>query len=153
MKLVEAVNIEGIDYPVETNCIKIIEIMEMFKTEPIEALLRFYKGVMPHEAEEGIQQFKNFVSANDWRPKPNTKKSKSIDYYYDLDLIYTAILKEYHINIFKDNVHWFELVWMMSDLRKPSLLSDVLVSRGSNIPREQVQAYSRLKKLYPLVDD
>lgn len=150
MRLVNTIKIDEVNYPIITNCIEIIDIIEMFEEEPIKALLQFYKGVLPHDAEAAIEEFKKFLGGNSWRPKSNKKATKMIDYSGDIDLIYTAILKEFKVNIFKEDVHWFELLWMMADLRKPSLLQDVLKSRSGNLPKEQAVAYSRLKMQYPL---
>ena len=151
-RLISYIAIDEVNYPIVTDCIEIIEIIDMSKIDPLSAILKFYNGVLPHNAEIAFTEFSRFIGGYNERPTPNSKGKKTIDYSFDIDLIYTAILKEYHINIYKDGVHWFEFLWMLADLKQPSLLQDVITSRSGNLPREQVQAYSRLKKLYPLVD-
>lgn len=97
----------------------------------------------------------DFIHLYDDRPKPKQRNNETLfNYYYDFDLIYTALKKSYDVDLYTDNIHWFQFALMMKD-SDGKLFDMVCKARSSNksdIPKEQIPFYTKLRMQYPLIE-
>lgn len=84
--------------------------------------------------------------------QPSSKKLT--DFVQDADLIRAAFLQTYGINLYRDRLHWFEFVGLLSCLPDGSRYSEILGIRARPMPKatkynaEERQWLSRAKATY-----
>lgn len=92
-----------------------------------------------------------------WRMyKPINKKAKisnDIAYSYDndFDLIVSAFKQQYGINLFSDDMHWFEFKSLFDGLSESTMFRKIVGYRTvdlTKVPKEQKKEYAELKEFY-----
>lgn len=85
--------------------------------------------------------------------KPETGK-KLTDFEQDADLILSAFMQSYHINLYRDDLHWFEFIALLSCLPDGSRYAEVLGIRARPLPKpskynaDERRALMRAKAAY-----
>lgn len=97
-----------------------------------------------------------------WRMyKPVNEKAKishDIAYSYDndFDLIVSAFKQQYGINLFSDDMHWFEFKSLFDGLSESTMFRKIVGYRTvdlSKVPKEQKKEYAELKEFYRIKDE
>ena len=130
---------------------KIFKIISLFfksKTLEIDKALNAFLWFFTCGESEGSE------SANAQEPK-KSKRAYSFD--ADGELIYSAFLQEYRINLLTiPFLHWWEFRALLNGLSENCLFKKVIGYRTIEItkdmPKEQQRTYKKLKKLYQLPD-
>ena len=135
---------------------------EKSEYEKIKQAFSLYYDVFPDDLELGIQKVIWFYLGGDTNTNSDSKggmKDKKIySYEYDQNLIYTAFLQHYHIdlNTIMD-LHWWKFRQLFFELPKESSIKQAMMYRSmqlnSNMSSEQRSFYAQMKYLYRLPDD
>lgn len=154
IRLVNKIEVDEVIYPIRSSAVDIIDVIHMLDVgKNVEALMHFYNDLLPTNIDEAIAKMMEFIHLYDDRPKPKQRNNETLfNYYYDFDLIYTALKKSYAVDLYTDNVHWFQFALMMKD-SDGKLFDAVCKARSSNksdIPKEQIPFYTKLRMQYPL---
>ena len=137
---------------------------ELSKEDKVaQALFNFYGDNVPFwNIKEAVDQFLWFYRCGE----PEEEKERSsggsgrekriYDYEYDANLIYSAFLAQYGIDLQDiEHLHWWKFRAMFISLRD-SLFVDVMHCRAIKInkdmSKEQKAYYQRMKNLYRLPD-
>lgn len=165
-----SVTIDGDEVDVNTD-FRSMMITEMLLQDPelskedkaAQALFNFYGDKVPFwNIKEAVDQFLWFYRCGE----PEEEKERSsggigrekriYDYEYDANLIYSAFLTQYGIDLQDvEDLHWWKFRAMFISLRD-SLFVDVMHCRAIKInkdmSKEQKAYYQRMKNLYRLPD-
>lgn len=156
IRLITEIEVDDVKYPIRSSAVDIIDVVHMLDVgKNAEALMYFYNDLLPTNIDESIEKMMDFIHLYDERPKPKQRNNEILfNYYYDFDLIYTALRKSYGVDLYTDNLHWFQFVLMMKD-SDGKLFDMVCKARSSNksdIPKEQIPFYTKLRMQYPLME-
>lgn len=138
---------------------------EIEKEEKIAlALNLFYEGIPTDikKAIDGIVWFytrgKKVKQEEDEENKKNNKKKKIYSYEHDADLIYTAFLDQYRIDLNDvDYLHWFKFKAMFEGLKTENKICEIMGYRAIDInkikDKEEKKRYKKLQREWALPDD
>lgn len=84
-------------------------------------------------------------------------KSKIIySYTYDRGYIYAAFLQCYNVDLFKENLHWWQFKALFNALSEDTQFAKIMGYRSmtisSNMSKEEKKYYRNMKKIYALPD-
>lgn len=124
----------------------------------------FYKEIPKDikKAYDGIIWFYtmgNNDKKNSKKKKKESNKSEKIySYEYDADLIYSAFLKQYHIDLNEiDYLHWFKFKSLFEGLDDDNRICQIMSYRAIDLSKikdnEQKKKYKKLKMKYMLPDN
>lgn len=97
-----------------------------------------------------------------WRLyKPINVKAKvshdiAYSYDHDFDLIVSAFKQQYGVNLFSDDMHWFEFKALFDGLGENTMFKKIVSYRTvdlSKVPKEQRKEYAELKEFYRIRDE
>ena len=138
---------------------------EIKKEEKIAlALNLFYEGIPTDikKAIDGIVWFytrgKKVKQEENEENKKNNKKKKIYSYEHDADLIYTAFLDQYRIDLNDiDYLHWFKFKAMFEGLKTENKICEIMGYRAIDInkikDKEEKKRYKKLQREWALPDD
>ena len=138
---------------------------EIEKEEKIAlALNLFYEGIPTDikKAIDGIVWFytrgKKVKQEENEENKKNNKKKKIYSYEHDADLIYTAFLDQYRIDLNNvDYLHWFKFKAMFEGLKAENKICEIMGYRAIDInkikDKEEKKRYKKLQREWALPDD
>lgn len=125
------INVQGVDYPINQGwkigleAIDVIESKELTDVERAVQLVTLILGDIPDEvllAEETLNKVVKYLECENKPAKEN--QEKAMDYKQDLYAIWSSIKAHYSIDIFKDDVNWYELNHMIEGLPEKSALME-----------------------------
>lgn len=115
----------------------------------------FGRGIPPfQEAFEGLKWF-----LNGGKVTTNKKSSKKLfSFIKDREMIFSAFMTKYNINLNKSNMHFFEFLSLFNDLDKTAFrrivdLRSMTPKDMKNYSREQRLKINQLKEEFALEDD
>lgn len=85
--------------------------------------------------------------------------NKNIPYRfdYDIDLIFAAFLQQYNVNIFIENMHWFEFSALFDGLSSTTKFIEVVGYRTMDISKiqskNQREKYAELQEFYKIPEE
>ena len=86
--------------------------------------------------------------------KRNNKKA--YDFEVDSDLIFTAFMSQYNINLNRDNLHWWEFMALFNSLNDDNEIVKIMNYRTIDLTsiedKKERKMYSDLQKYYSLED-
>ena len=165
-KLPDSVEIKGQNCPIKTDfrtwirftqiitesgTITPSKIAEMFRLifpslppnffDAIQSIMKFYKGT---EIKEGKGETENRIN-------------RVFDYEYDADLIYSAFLQQYRIDLVAADLHWHQFKALFNSLSDETQLVKVIQYRSVNLSeikdKEMKKFYKKMKEAYRLPDN
>ncbi len=113
----------------------------------------FGRGIPPfNRAMEGLRWF--LSGGNDKRHTSNTSENL-FSFVYDQELIYSAFMVKYNIDLNRDNLHYFKFLALFSDLSKTAFqrvvgIRATKVKDLKNCSKEYKQEIMRLKREFSL---
>lgn len=167
--LPRSIRIGDIDYPIRTDfrtwikvesILKDSNIPDGFKLSMIYIICDLFYGNKDISTESIDAVFDGIFSF--WRMyKPVNEKAKishDIAYSYDndFDLIVSAFKQQYGINLFSDDMHWFEFKSLFDGLSESTMFRKIVGYRTvdlSKVPKEQKKEYAELKEFYRIKDE
>nr|DAG86785.1 MAG TPA: hypothetical protein [Caudoviricetes sp.] len=167
--LPRSIRIGDIDYPIRTDfrtwikvesILKDSNIPDGFKLSMIYIICDLFYGNKDISTESTDAVFDGIFSF--WRMyKPVNEKAKishDIAYSYDndFDLIVSAFKQQYGINLFSDDMHWFEFKSLFDGLSESTMFRKIVGYRTvdlSKVPKEQKKEYAELKDFYRIKDE
>lgn len=167
--LPRSIRIGDIDYPIRTDfrtwikvesILKDSNIPDGFKLSMIYIICDLFYGNKDISTESIDAVFDGIFSF--WRMyKPVNEKAKishDIAYSYDndFDLIVSAFKQQYGINLFSDDMHWFEFKSLFDGLSESTMFRKIVGYRTvdlSKVSKEQKKEYAELKEFYRIKDE
>lgn len=125
------IHIGGVDYPINQGwqigleAIDVIEDANLSDVERAIQLVVLILGDVPDEvllAQETLDKVVKYLECENKPAKKN--QQKAMDYKQDLYAIWSSIKAHYNIDIFKDDVNWYELNHMIEGLPEKSALME-----------------------------
>ena len=120
-----------------------------------KALEIFYGDIIPDNHNEAFYRllcFLNGVSEIE-QEEGGGKNDKIIDFDVDGNVIYTAFLRVYNIDLQDHPIHWWQFKVMLEDLGDTPALNSIIKIRSTDeadVPDKQRGSFRRLKKRYAL---
>lgn len=162
--LPKSIKIGNISYPIRVDFrtwIKVESILKdnnipnQFKLSMIVTLCDLFYGNIDIVNEEIDAIYDGIFSF--WRMfkpiNPKARHSNDIAYSYDndFDLIASAFMQQYNINLFTQDMHWFVFKSLFDGLSENTMFRKIVGYRTvdlSKVPKEQRKEYFELKEFY-----
>lgn len=161
--LPKSVNINGVEYPINTDFRAGIryEILMQETMDEVELVLRslelFYKDSVPEDLNAAIEQIIWFYQCGK-QEKPSgagkslTNGKQAYSFACDDDLIYAAILDQYGIDLQEvEYMHWWKFQALFKGLRDGNRVTEVMgyrVTKLENMPKDQKNFYTAMQQRY-----
>lgn len=154
--------VKGKSYPIPTDFRVWLDLNEQFsnvsdKKEILNIFISFLvKNKLPvyKEAIDEILVFFNCGEKLKEENKSNQrKKEKYIDFKVDEELIFSAFISQYSIDLRRDTVHWWDFIAMFSGLNEDHKISKIISYRAidlKNVSKQSREHYRKLKAKYSL---
>ena len=163
--LPDSVEIHGQSYRIQPNFRSIIlaeqalSAPELKDHEQIASVLDLFYLDIPNDITAALEAFQEFYAC--YKPPETGKRGKAkkqpnvLSSEHDANLIYTAFLRTYGVNLNAiDYLHWFEYRAMLEDLDEGCHLSRIMEYRGVNLAEikdpEMKRFYAKMKKEYAI---
>lgn len=159
--LPETVNIDGVEYPINTDFRTSIkfEILVQQETDEMKLLLEllrlYYGEIIPPNIPIAIEKALWFYAGGELKAKGNASKKEALySFEYDGDYIYSAFLEQYGIDLTYAKLHWWKFRALFLSLSDKTKLSEIIGYRSVQISgkmsKEEKEFYKKMKKIYAL---
>lgn len=156
--LPESITIGRRVYKVDLDFRNVLNMLDVLARDDLLPEAKTYNAVKcvmkpPKKAAEAFKALKAILFPD---TKETASKAKITDFVQDADLIRAAFLQAYHINLYKDKLHWLEFQSLLACLPEGSRYSEVLGIRTRPMPKatkynaEERQALAKAKAAYAL---
>lgn len=157
----KSIKIDGIDYSIETDYRVWIgfsqKIAKLSDEELLNEILNFMAELRLPKTDEGLQAVLDFYScgkkSNDGKKNAPVKQCRAFDFEEDEELIVAAFMSQYHINLRKKKLHWWDFIAMFKGLKDDEKICEIMAYRTmdiSKIDKSQKAYYRALKEKYAL---
>ena len=120
----------------------------------VKALDLYYEQI-PDETAEAIEQMLWFYRLG--KDPQDAVGPRVYDFAYDFDSIYASFRQSYGVNLFTDDLHWWEFRAMLLGLPEGSPFMTAVGYRQMKLPSglsaEQRDFYAKMKRLHALPSD
>lgn len=134
--------------------------------EKILGALKLYYPIIPKDTEKALEKIYWFYSkGNVEEDNKKVKQGKRIfkrnnkkayDFEVDSDLIFTAFMSQYNINLNKENLHWWEFMALFNSLNDDNEIVKIMNYRTIDLTsiedKKERKMYADLQKYYSLED-
>ena len=120
--------------------------------------IKRYENIISN-SDEAIQQMLLFHRCGKEIVKDDNKteqKEEILSYTHDWDLIVGAFKNQYNVNLYKDELHWWEFKAYFNALKEDTKIKQIINIRGtdmSKLSKEQQAYYRKLKNIYKIPQD
>lgn len=101
-------------------------------------------------------KFYQYQNVSKGQEKSSAPSKRLFDFDYDGDLIYSAFLQQYHIDLCDTSMHWWKFRALFNSLSEDTQFMRVVSYRNTNLAKikdkEQKAFYRKMKELYRLPD-
>lgn len=115
------------------------------KEEAYEKILYFYSRGKDIEDNKKVKQGKRIFKRNN---------NRAYDFEVDSDLIFTAFMTQYNINLNKENLHWWEFMALFNSLNDTNEIVKIMNYRTIDInsieDKKERKTYKQLQDYYSL---
>lgn len=132
--------------------------------EKILGALKLYYPIIPKDTEKALEKIYWFYSkGNIEEDNKKVKQGKRIfkrnnkkayDFEVDSDLIFTAFMSQYNINLNRENLHWWEFMALFNSLNDDNEIVKIMNYRTIDLTsiedKKERKMYSDLQKYYSL---
>lgn len=136
---------------------------QLSKKEKIMLSLNLFYDEIPKDIKKGIDGIVWFYTKGkeikeSGNNSKNDNKKRIYSYEYDADLIYTAFLDQYGIDLNEiEYLHWFKFKAMFEGLKSDNKICEVMGYRAIDINKiknkDEQKKYKKLQKEWALPDD
>lgn len=163
------IEIGNVEYEINSNFRTLI-LLNLLLCDPdmnnrdkaIQSLILFYP-VVPKNTDQAIKKLGWFNRCGkDIQYKSSKKKSESnskrlLDYEKDADLIYSAFMSQYNIDLQDvEYLHWWKFQSLLNGLRDDNKLCEIMSYRSKDLSKikdkEERNFYKEMQELYSLDD-
>lgn len=126
-----------------------------------QSLILFYPDV-PENIKEAIKQLTWFNRCGKEIEYKKSKKNntatgkRTLDYEKDADLIYSAFMSQYKLDLQDIDLHWWKFQSLLNSLNEDNRLCEIMKYRGMDLSKiqdkEQKKFYKEMQELYSLDD-
>lgn len=113
--------------------------------EAYEKILYFYSRGKDIEDNKKVKQGKKIFNRNN---------NRAFDFEVDSDLIFTAFMTQYNINLNKENLHWWEFMALFNSLNDTNEIVKIMNYRTIDInsieDKKERKTYKQLQDYYSL---
>lgn len=168
-QLPEAVLIDGVEYPINTDFRVAIKIIEAFESEELtgleknEIMLELLYGennipdnIIPEALEMALRFLDGDCDEAEKSPDEDDSPGESRLYSFTQDAryIFSGILQTHGIDITTQKMHWWKFIVLFMDLDKDCFFSQLLSIRSrlkkGTLTKEERQWYNENKKIVDL---
>lgn len=138
---------------------------ELTEEEKISQGLRLYYPIIPSNIEEAYKKILFFYGRGKEENNKKVKQGKRIfkrntkkayDFEADSDLIFSAFMTQYNINLNRENLHWWEFMALFNSLKDDTEIVKIMNYRTIDLTsiedKKERKMYSDLQKYYSLED-
>lgn len=132
--------------------------------EKILGALKLYYPIIPQNTEKALEKIYWFYSkGNVEEDNKKVKQGKRIfkrnnkkayDFEVDSDLIFTAFMSQYNINLNRENLHWWEFMALFNSLNDDNEIVKIMNYRTIDLTsiedKKERKMYADLQKYYSL---
>ena len=136
---------------------------QLSKKEKIMLSLNLFYDEIPQDLKKGIDGIVWFYTkGKEIKESKNNNKSDNkkriYSYEYDADLIYTAFLDQYGVDLNEiDYLHWFKFKAMFEGLKSDNKICEIMGYRAVDVNKiknkDEQKKYKKLQKEWALPDD
>lgn len=150
--LPNTVEVDGSFFSINSDFADMLQIMEIFEGSSTDenkfylALKLFYGETIPDNVEEAMQKLLWFVRCG----KPETKEDGEtlLDFTIDADLILSAFIQIYNVDLTRKNLHWWKFIALLTSLPGGTALANVQEIRTTKLSDvKDAAAKANLQKL------
>lgn len=137
---------------------------ELTEEEKILQGLQLYYPVIPPNIEEAYKKILYFYSrGKEIEDNKKVKQGKRIfkrnnnrayDFEIDADLIFSAFMTQYNINLNRDNLHWWEFMSLFNSLKDDTEIVKIMNYRTIDVntieDKKERKMYKQLQDYYSL---
>lgn len=139
MNLPTTINVDGIEYPIVTDFKAVFEYYRISKhamiddnSESAMLMLRIFCVDIPTNFMEAIRQIGNFLACGEKIEDSNIESTDNIpviDFEQDYWNIWAGFIKEYRIDIEKEDLHWWKFRYLLQELSDKSSIKQIIQIR------------------------
>ena len=115
------------------------------KEEAYKKILFFYSRGKEDNAETKVKQGKRIFKRN---------SNRAFDFEEDADLIFSAFMTQYSINLNRDNLHWWEFMSLFNSLKDDNEIVKIMNYRTIDVntieDKKERKMYKQLQDYYSL---
>lgn len=161
-----ALVVDGVEYEINSDFRTWIRLtQDFFLTEitPLsisKAMCSVYKQIPPNPEKAILAMVEFYTAINRKTAKEGgqaTREKMVFDFEIDSWLIYAAFMQQYHLDLTKVNLHWWEFRSLFDTLSSDTGFGKALHFRSVDVSqikdKEQRKYYLEMKKLYELPDN
>lgn len=128
----------------------------------IASLFKCIFEELPPDMPEALREIVNFYTHEREQPEDEeengaAKRQRCVDFEYDADLIYSAFMQQYGIDLCSAEMHWWKFKALLNGLSEDTHFVKVVQFRSMDISkindRELKRFYMQMKAQYRLPDD
>ena len=137
---------------------------ELTEEEKILQGLQLYYPIIPSNIEEAYKKILYFYSrGKEIEDNKKVKQGKRIfkrnnnrayDFEIDADLIFSAFMTQYNINLNRDNLHWWEFMSLFNSLKDDTEIVKIMNYRTIDVntieDKKERKMYKQLQDYYSL---
>ncbi len=116
------------------------------------AILEIFNGTIPENIGE---EFNQFIAAGEVKEE-DEDQPKSFDFVKDAGRIYSSFYSDYGINLFHENLHWWEFMELFKGLSENSIMKKVIEIRTKKLDdkmsKDEIAHWVEMKSLFALDD-
>ena len=163
-------NVEGIEYEFNYDfrtsilfCL-LMQDTELTEEQKILQGLQLYYPVIPPNIEEAYKKILYFYSrGKEIEDNKKVKQGKRIfkrnnnrayDFEIDADLIFSAFMTQYNINLNRENLHWWEFMSLFNSLKDDTEIVKIMNYRTIDVntieDKKERKMYKQLQDYYSL---
>lgn len=139
MKYPKYAKVNGKKYPINTSftvalrCFEVIEDETISDTERTLAIIYLLFGFIPdNHLEDFLSIAKQYLQCNETYEQQSLKK-KDMDFNYDMKYIISSFMSDYHIDLTKTDMHFYQFINLIQGLTEKCSLSRVRNIRNYNL--------------------
>lgn len=137
-RLPDSVTVDGKTYKVDFDFRNVLKMLDIMQRDDITPVARDYlcaKCLISHRiALKTAPKVYNELCSVLFEKPPETQKERLTSYEQDAGLIRSAFRQVYHIDLFRDRVHWFEFVELMQCLPEGNRYEEIIGIRARPLP-------------------
>lgn len=134
------VEINGELYPINTDyrdalrCFEVINDTDISDYERAYAIVYILFGDIPEDElmDEFVKMAVKFLQCGETRQEQNSKPA-NMDFEYDRSYIAASFMSDYHVDLSKVDMHWWQYVDLISGLTEHSVLSRIRYIRDYDL--------------------
>ena len=137
-RLPDSITVDGKTYKVDFDFRNVLKMLDVMQRDDITPAARDYlcvRCLISHRMtlKTAASVYKELCNVL-FEKTPETPKERLTSYEQDAGLIRSAFRQVYHIDLFRDRVHWFEFIELMQCLPEGNRYEEIIGIRARPLP-------------------